>query len=145
MRINEIASAEDQIALFKLITDKVWQALGDQQHAEANRKAAQPLKSKLKPIAKVARPRPVAKPAVKPMSFKTTLAKPAQPKAQSSANMKVQHPSQTAQQRPQKTTTPFNSSKQSSTANTYFDSKPQSLNTDHGHRQKDFNGKDRHS
>ena len=86
MRINEIASAEDQIALFKLITDKVWQALGDQQHAEANRKAAQPLKAKLKPIAKVARPKAVAKPAVKPMSFKTTLVKPAQPKAQSSAN-----------------------------------------------------------
>ena len=97
MRINEIASAEDQIALFKLITDKVWQALGDQQHAEANRNATQPLKAKLKPT---------AKPAVKPMSFKTTLAKPAQPKAQSSANTKVQHPSQTAQLRPQ-TTTPF--------------------------------------
>jgi hypothetical protein len=144
MRIDEIASAEDQIALFKLITDKVWQALGDQQHAEANRKAAQPLKSKLKPIAKVARPRPVAKPAVKPMSFKTTLAKPAQTKAQSSANMKVQHPSQTAQPRPQ-ITTAFNSVKQSSTANTSFDSKPQSLNTDHDQRQKDFNGKDRHS
>ena len=144
MRINEIASAEDQIALFKLITDKVWQALGDQQHAEANRKAAQPLKSKLKPIAKVARPRPVAKPAVKPMSFKTTLAKPAQPKAQSSANMKVQLPSQTAQPRPQMTTA-FNSAKQSSTAKTHFDSKPQSLNTDLGYRQKDFNDKDRHS
>jgi hypothetical protein len=144
MRINEIASAEDQIALFKLITDKVWQSLADQQNAEANRKAAQPLKSKLKPTAKVARPRPVAKPAVKPMSFKTTLAKPVQPKAQSSANMKVQHPSQTAQLRPQ-TTTPFNSAKQSSTAITSFDSKPQSLNTDHNHKQKDFKGKDRHS
>ena len=82
MRINEIASAEDQIALFKLITDKVWQALGDKQRADAETKAAQPLKYKLKPITKVARPRPVAKPAVKPMSFKTTLAKPAQPKAQ---------------------------------------------------------------
>jgi hypothetical protein len=50
MRIYEIASAEDQIALFKLITDKVWQALGDQQRAEAETKAAQPLKAKLKPI-----------------------------------------------------------------------------------------------
>ena len=145
MRIHEIASAEDQIALFKLITDKVWQALGDQQHAEANRKATQPLKSKLKPTPKVTRPRPVAKPAVKPLSFKTTIAKPAQLKAQSSANMKVQHPSQTAQLRPQMTTTPFNSAKQSSTANTHFDSKPQSLNTDHDHKQKDFNGKDKHS
>jgi hypothetical protein len=47
MRIDEIASAEDQIALFKLITDKVWQALGDQQRAEAETKAAQPLKAKL--------------------------------------------------------------------------------------------------
>jgi hypothetical protein len=35
MRINEIASAEDQIALFKLITDKVWQSLEDQQNADA--------------------------------------------------------------------------------------------------------------
>lgn len=50
MRIDEIASAEDQIALFKLITDKVWQALGDQQRAEAEAeaKAKQPLKTKLK-------------------------------------------------------------------------------------------------
>ncbi len=135
MRINEIASAEDQIALFKLITDKVWQALGDQQHAKANRKAAQPLKSKLKPT---------AKPAVKPMSFKTTLAKPAQPKAQSSANMKVQQPSQTAQLRPQMTTA-FNSAKQSSTTNTHFDSKPQVLDTDSENKKKDFKGNDKHS
>ena len=48
MRIDEIASAEDQIALFKLITDKVWQALGDQQRAEAEAKATQPLRTKLK-------------------------------------------------------------------------------------------------
>ena len=144
MRINEIASAEDQIALFKLITDKVWQALGDQQRADAETKAAQPLKYKLKPITKVARPRPVAKPAVKPMSFKTTLAKPAQPKAQSSANMKIQHPSQTAQLRPQMTTA-FNSAKQSSTANTPFDSKPQVLDTDSENKKKDFKGNDKHS
>jgi hypothetical protein len=144
MRIDEIASAEDQIALFKLITDKVWQALGDQQHAEANRKAAQPLKSKLKPIAKVARPRPVAKPSVKPMSFKTTLAKPAQPKAQSSSNIKVQHPSQTAQLRPQMTTA-LNSAKQTNTNNTSFDSKPQVLDTDSEDKKKDFNGKDKYS
>ena len=144
MRINEIASAEDQIALFKLITDKVWQALGDQQHAEANRKAAQPLKSKLKPTAKVTRPRAMVKPAVKPMTLKTSLAKPAQPKAQSSANMKVQQPSQTGQPRPQMTTA-FNSAKQSSTANTHFDSKPQSFNADHDHRQKELYGKDKHS
>jgi hypothetical protein len=135
MRIDEIASAEDQIALFKLITDKVWQSLADQQNAEANRKASQPLKSKLKPRAKAA---------IKPTSFKTTLAKPLQPKAQSSANMKVQHPSQQQAMRAQVAMT-GNSAKQFSTANTSFDSKPQSLNTDLGHRQKDFNDKDRHS
>jgi len=45
MRIDEVASAKDQIALFKLITDKVWQSLGDQQRAEADAKAAQPLKA----------------------------------------------------------------------------------------------------
>ena len=144
MRINEIASAEDQIALFKLITDKVWQALGDQQRADAETKAAQPLKYKLKSITKVARPRPVAKAAVKPISFKNSLAKPAQPKAQSSANMKVQQPSQTAQPR-QQPNTPFNSAKQSSTANTAFDSKSQSLNTDYEHKQKDFKGNNKHS
>ncbi len=48
MRIDEIASAEDQIALFKLISDKVWQALGDQQRAKAETKARQLLKTKLK-------------------------------------------------------------------------------------------------
>ena len=143
MRINEIASAEDQIALFKLITDKVWQALGDQQRADAETKAAQPLKAKLKLSAKNVKTSTHSKTA-KPLSFKTTLAKPAQPKAQSSANMKVQQPSQTAQLN-QQMNTAFNSAKQSSTANTHFDSKPQSLNTDHEHKQKDFKGNDKHS
>ena len=143
MRINEIANAEDQIALFKLITDKVWQALGDQQRADAETKAAQPLKAKLKPSAKNVKTSTHSKTA-KPLSFKTTLAKPAQPKAQSSANTKVQHPSQTAQLRPQ-TTTPFNSSKQSSSTNMSFDSKPQMLDTDSENKKKDFKGKDKHS
>ncbi len=70
MLISEIASAEDQIALFKLITDKVWQALGDQQRAEAEAKAANPLKSKLvPPSAKGPNPttaRQTPKPAVRP-------------------------------------------------------------------------------
>ena len=143
MRINEIASAEDQIALFKLITDKVWQALGDQQRADAETKAAQPLKAKLKPSAKNVKTSTHSK-TVKPLSFKTTLAKPAQPKAQSSANTKVQRPSQTAQPR-QQPNNPFISSKQSSTANTPFDSKPQILDADSDDKKKDLNGKDRYS
>lgn len=63
MRIDEIASAEDQIALFKLITDKVWQSLGDQQRAEADAKAAHPLKAKLK-AATTKKPKP---PAARPL------------------------------------------------------------------------------
>ena len=40
MRLVEIASAEEQIALFKLITDKVWQSLADQKR-QADEQAAQ--------------------------------------------------------------------------------------------------------
>jgi hypothetical protein len=35
----EIASAEEQIALFKLVTDKVWQSLADQKRQEAEQRA----------------------------------------------------------------------------------------------------------
>ena len=79
MRIDEIASAEDQIALFKLITDKVWQALGDQQRAEAETKAAQPLKAKLKPISPKKSKPPAARPAPKPT---VKVALPAQAQSQ---------------------------------------------------------------
>ncbi len=76
MRIDEIASAEDQIALFKLITDKVWQALGDQQRADADAKAAEPLKAKLKlPDAKRAVPQTVY-PATKHVARAASQAKP---------------------------------------------------------------------
>jgi hypothetical protein len=40
LRLVEIASAEEQIALFKLITDKVWQSLADQKR-QADEQAAQ--------------------------------------------------------------------------------------------------------
>ena len=77
MRIDEIASAEDQIALFKLITDKVWQALGDQQRAEAETKAAQPLKAKLKTQAATKRSAPRRLPTIPP-AVKQLPARPAQ-------------------------------------------------------------------
>jgi outer membrane biosynthesis protein TonB len=97
MRIYEIASADDQIALFKLITDKVWQALGDQQRAEAETKAAQPLKAKLKPISpKKPKPpaaRTVPKPTVKVAPSAKVQPQPArtQPFVQQSPN--IQSPS----------------------------------------------------
>jgi hypothetical protein len=76
MRINEIASAEDQIALFKLITDKVWQALGDQQRADADAqtRAAQPLKTKLKLTSPKKLKPPAARPVPKPTIRVATLA-----------------------------------------------------------------------
>jgi len=40
LRLIEFASAEEQIALFKLITDKVWQSLADQKR-QAEELAAQ--------------------------------------------------------------------------------------------------------
>ena len=40
MRLFEIASAEEQMALLKLIMDKTWEALTTQQHQQAQQKAA---------------------------------------------------------------------------------------------------------
>ncbi len=97
MRIDEIASAEDQIALFKLITDKVWQALDDQQRAEYEAKATKPLKSQLglsplkspnpttaRPTLKpAARPAPEAKPNRQSIASKTLVKQPQTDQSQS--------------------------------------------------------------
>ena len=40
MRINEIASAEEQIELWKLVSNSVWQSLQQQQQAQQQRDAA---------------------------------------------------------------------------------------------------------
>ena len=47
MRLIEFASAEEQITLFKLITDKVWQPLADQQRQQAEQAAQQRRQSKM--------------------------------------------------------------------------------------------------
>ncbi len=49
MRIFEIASAEDQLALWKLISDSVWTTISQQARNEAQQKAAEAAKSRLKP------------------------------------------------------------------------------------------------
>jgi hypothetical protein len=41
VRMFEIASAEEQIALFKLVTDKVWQSLADQKRQDDEQAAQQ--------------------------------------------------------------------------------------------------------
>lgn len=48
MRINEIASAEDQLGLWKLVSDNVWQAISTQAEQEARAKAEKAAAAKSK-------------------------------------------------------------------------------------------------
>lgn len=48
MRLLEIASAEEQMALWKLVNDNVWAAINQQARDEAERKAATQRTAKLK-------------------------------------------------------------------------------------------------
>jgi len=48
MRIFEIADAEAQLALWKLVNDSVWTAIQTQQHEEAKQKAAAQQQKKAK-------------------------------------------------------------------------------------------------
>ena len=49
MRIVEIASAEEQLALWKLISDNVWSTISQQARTEAQQRAAAAAKSRIKP------------------------------------------------------------------------------------------------
>jgi hypothetical protein len=49
MRIYEIASAEQQLALWKLISDNTWRAVSQQAAAERRQRADKAAQSKLKP------------------------------------------------------------------------------------------------
>jgi hypothetical protein len=49
VRINEIASAEEQIELWKLVSNSVWQSLQQQERAEQQRKAVTKAKRKVVP------------------------------------------------------------------------------------------------
>jgi len=77
MRMNEIASAEEQLGLLRIIIDNTWQAIKQQADAEARQKATQPkpikVKSlpKAKPAPMAAPPKPLPKPKViQPISVK---------------------------------------------------------------------------
>lgn len=133
MRIYEIASADDQIALFKLITDKVWQALGDQQRAEAETNAAQPLKAKLKPISpKKPKPpaaRTVPKPTVRAAPSAKRKLQPERPQPFSRQSLNIQ----------------AQSTKQNPSINTATDSKTQSFSDFDNEKERDSREADRHS
>ena len=49
MRINEIADAEEQIALWRLVSDNVWSAIHTQAEEQAKQRAAAEQQRKLKP------------------------------------------------------------------------------------------------
>ena len=65
MRIFEIASAEEQLALWKLISDNVWSTISQQARTEAQQRAAAAAKSRLKPK-KAKRPKKPARVPVPP-------------------------------------------------------------------------------
>jgi hypothetical protein len=48
MRINEIASSEEQLALWKLISDNIWTAINQQAEAERKQRAKAAAEQKLK-------------------------------------------------------------------------------------------------
>ncbi len=55
VRINEITSAEDQLELWRLISNSVWQTIQQQQQEEQKRKAQAQAQLKRKPLPKVKR------------------------------------------------------------------------------------------
>ena len=59
--MNEIASAEEQLGLLRLIIDNTWTAIKQQADAEARQKASQPKPVKVKTVPKV-KPAPMAAP-----------------------------------------------------------------------------------
>ena len=102
MRINEIASAEDQMALWRLVSDSVWQAIENQRQQQAQAEQAKAAKAKLKPRgSKKGKGRSAAPmPSPKPPSPKKS-PPPENPSSKSSqppaANPQVQSPAQRQQ------------------------------------------------
>ena len=96
MRIFEIADAEAQLALWKLVNDSVWTAIQTQQHEQAKQKAAaqQQKKSKLsKSISKRSFSAPAPLPKIpKPMP---KLAAPNKPIANPPQQPAQKHPTPT--------------------------------------------------
>jgi len=102
MRINEIASAEDQMALWRLVSDSVWQAIETQRQQQAQAEQVRAAKAKLKPRGsrkgkgRSATPMPSPKPPPPKNSLpqENPSSKSSQPPA---ANPQVQSPAQRQQ------------------------------------------------
>ncbi len=84
MRIFEIADAEAQLALWKLVNDSVWTAIQTQQHEQAKQKAAAKQQKKAMRSTKRISKRSISAPAPSPKVPMPTV-KPKQPPIQKTA------------------------------------------------------------
>ena len=84
MRIFEIADAEAQLALWKLVNDSVWTAIQTQQHEQAKQKAAAQQQKKNKHSTKRLSKRSISVP-LPPPKVPMPKAKPKQPPIQKAA------------------------------------------------------------
>lgn len=97
MRIFEIADAEAQLALWKLVNDSVWTAIQTQQHEQAKQKAAAQQQKKSKCSKRVSK-RSISAPALIPKIPKPMpkLAAPKKPIANPPQQPAQKHPTPTA-------------------------------------------------
>ncbi len=89
MRLVEIASAEEQIELWKLVSNSVWQSLQQQQHEEQKRRAEAAAKKRVMPkggkaLARVGKA-PIAMPPPVPISNQPPPAKQTGPQTTDSS------------------------------------------------------------
>jgi hypothetical protein len=66
MRLVEFADAEEQLALWKLLSDHMWKAIAQQAEQQAAERAEKARQAKLKPKAQKAAPPPEPIPALPP-------------------------------------------------------------------------------
>lgn len=90
MRIFEIADAEAQLALWKLVNDSVWTAIQTQQHEQAKQKAAAQQQKKAKRSTKRISKRSMSVP-LPPPKVPMPTAKPKQPPIQKAATFTQQN------------------------------------------------------
>jgi len=111
MRIDEIASADEQMALWKLINDNVWQAIETQRQQQAQVAQAKAAEAKLKPRKgrkagrgklSIPMPPPPPSPKAPPVKKPEASANPQQAKPQN-----LQYPVQARQQAAQQKTAPI--------------------------------------
>ena len=103
MRINEIASAEEQMGLWKLVSDNMWQAISTQAEQEKLEKAKKAAAAKAKPAKRGGGRKNAAKSAISvatpsPSTVKPAPAKTSDAQAADAASTQSSKQAQQAQQ-----------------------------------------------